>query len=126
VLYDFLAAAPAPATSPTEPGLPYEQIGLILVAIVTGVTGIIVAIIQKGGKTATTQTSPPPSVTPHTTAGSFVLSETEWITIRDRAIRVEAAIEALRHEYNTHDQLSSRHMTRMNTKIEAIEQRLGL
>jgi hypothetical protein len=118
---DILAAA-APAATPTEPGLPYQQIGLVLVALVTGVTGIVVAIIQRGSKPPASATPPP---APPPTTGSFSISEMEWITVRDRSIRVEAALEALRHEYNTHEQLSQSHMSRMNGKIQHIEGRLG-
>jgi hypothetical protein len=52
VLYELVVWAADAPSAPAEPGLPYEQIGLVLVALVTGITTIVVTLIQKGNKAA--------------------------------------------------------------------------
>lgn len=115
-MFDLLLA---PEVVPaTRPGLPYEQIGLILVAIVTSVTGIIVAIIQKGRAPAT------PTPTQPSTSG-FQVSEVEWIAVRNGYITLSTKVEGLRNEFDQHDRISQDHMHRMNGKIHLIEGRIG-
>lgn len=111
-------STPPPADPPT---VPYDTIGLVLVAVVGAISAIVVAMVQRGNKT--TPSAPPPT---GPTASSFSISENEWITVRDRSIATSGAVDNLRTEFGYHERISEDHINRMNRDVQEIKRRLGI
>ena len=112
-----LVAAAAPAAP--DPGLPYQAIGVVLAALIAGVTGIVVALLQRN-KPATP--APPPDPTP---APTFVVPEAEWITVRDRSLRTETLLQDLKEDYLRHEGSSNRNMLRLIEELRNVKGRQG-
>lgn len=112
-----LAAMETPP--PAEPpAVPYDQIGLVLVAVVGAISAIIIAVIQRGNKTTPAPPSPPP--------GGFTLSEAEWITVRDRVLKLQSDFENLGRNLKDHTNSSDDVHNIFRRDLDNIKRELGI
>lgn len=121
-LADLVAAAeevPAP-----PPAIPYETVGIVLVALVTGITGIIVALIQRGKKDAARVASATPAVTPAVPV--FVISKEDWTEVRDAVIRLTATFETFKGYYDQHERRTLGEVHDLDNEVSRIKGHLGI
>lgn len=127
-MWEILAAATPPETPPE---VPYESIGLVLVAIITGISGLAVAVVQRNSKKATPPVTLAPEVTPvpvstSGTGSHFLVSENDWVDTRNRAICVESDHKTLSTDYHAHVESSQEAIAKVREELARIKGTLGL
>jgi hypothetical protein len=109
--------AAASNTSDQAPEVPAELIGGILIALITGATAVAVALIQRNKKdNAAAAAAPQP----------FVISEQEWIAVRDRSIRTENTLEMLDRLMNGHILQTDAERDKLREDVANIKGQLGI
>lgn len=105
---NWLAAA-TEVTPPEQqaPTIPSELIGSVIIALITGVVAVVVAIIQRG---KAEKTSPSPAV-------SFAVPEVEWYATRNRSIATEADHKTLAKAFDGHVTDYDEHVDKSNEAL---------
>lgn len=117
---DLLTAADNGPVQTPLPIVPYETIGIVLVALVTGITGVMVALIQRGrNRMANTPT-------PVTTTPVFLVTKEDWDKVRDSVTRLEAQFEQFRNDYDYHERWTTGEVREIDNQISRIKGQLGL
>lgn len=112
--------APTPVV---PPAVPYETIGIILVAMVTGLTGVIVALIQRGKPKTEAESSP----VPVTVLGqAFIISKEDWEKVRDTVIRLETLFNEFREAYDYHEKWTSGEVRKLDSDLAHVKGQLGI
>lgn len=114
----ILAAAPS---SPTSVSQSSESVGAILIALITGGTAILVAVIQRKSKTGNDPSNPS-----HPPVQPFSVPEAEWVTTRDRATTVMAGHLELKERFDGHVKLADEAIDKLEHDIAWLKGRLGL
>lgn len=124
----LFAAEQTPPPTDTAPTLPAELIGTVVIALITGVVTIVVAIIQrnKGGATPAPTTGAPIAI-------PFAIPEKEWEETRRRALAAEADVKHLakdfyRHveDYDGHVESAEEKLSKLRERVARAEGQLGI
>ena len=121
---ELIAAAEEKVPTP-PPDIPFEQIGIVLVALVTGITAIIVAVIQRGAKKAEATPTATPA-TPVAASPVFVVSKEEWEKVRDSSIRVETQLADLKSSFDYHERMMLGEVRELDKQISRVHGHLGM
>lgn len=119
VLHLVTAAEEVPAA---PPAIPFETAGIVLVALVTGITAIIVALIQRGKKD--TRSAPAASGTPAVPV--FVISKEDWTEVRDAVVKLVAAFEGHKRDYDLHERWTTGEVRELDNELSRIKGHLGI
>lgn len=123
---DLLAAA-SESDPVTPPSVPFETIGIVLVAMVTGLTGIIVALIQRGKPKADVPAPTPPGPGPNpTTHPVFIVSKEDWDKFRDMVVSDHATLERHVQDYEYHERWTTGEVRELDNEISRIKGHLGI
>jgi hypothetical protein len=110
----------------TPPEVPFETIGIVLVAMVTGLTGIIVALIQRGKSRPADVPAPaqnPPNANTHPV---FIVAKEDWDKVRDAVIRLDSEMARLRTDYDFHERWTAGEVRDLDNEISRVKGHLGL
>lgn len=113
-------ASLAQAASDTPPQVPYEFFGVIASALIAGITGIIVAIVQRTKRSNSSEAAPDSGSRP------FMLSEADWRGVRDRSISTKSALDMLDRQLSAHIRDSDEMMGKIREDIANIKGQLGI
>lgn len=104
--------------TPEPPKIPSELIGVVLTALITGATAIIVAIVQRK-KSPTSEA---------TAIGGrpFAVPESEWIQVRDRSVETASGHRSLCERFDGHVRYSDETISEMQQDIANLKGQLGL
>lgn len=95
---------------------------MLLVALVTGITAIIVALIQRGkNKTATSTTVSSSPAVP-----VFIISKEDWTEVRDTVIRLASAFETFKTSYDYHEKWTTGEVRELDNELSRIKGHLGI
>lgn len=108
----------AATNAPEAPKIPSELIGVVLTALITGATAVIVAIVQR-------KKSPVPEATA-TGSRPFAVPESEWIAVRDRSVETASGHKSLCERFEGHIRISDEVISEMQQDIANLKGRLGL
>lgn len=110
----------AEAASDAPPQVPYEFFGVVASALIAGITAVVVAIVQRTKKST--------EAAPTGTTGSrpFMVSETDWCTVRDRSITNKNALETLDRYFQGHVESSDETISKIREDIANIKGQLGI
>ena len=122
---DIIAAVEEKVPTP-PPDIPFEQIGIVLVAVVTGLTAIIVAIIQRGGKKNETPAPAPVAPLAPGAGPVFVIPKDEWEKVRDGFVRLDTEFSRLRSEYDIHERWTVGEVREMDNEVSRMKGHLGM
>lgn len=122
---DIIAAVDDQVPTP-PPDIPFEQIGIVLVAVVTGLTAIIVAMIQRGGKKTQVPTPAPAATLVPGATPVFVIPKDEWEKVRDGYVRLDTEFTRLRYEHDLHEKWTTGEVREMDKEVSRMKGHLGL
>ena len=110
----------AEAATNSPPKVPSELVGVIVTALITGATAVVVAIIQRKRSGS--------SDTASSNGGgrAFVISETEWCAVRDRSLTTESALRILQRYFDGHVRDTDASLAKTKEDIANIKGQLGI
>lgn len=109
----------AATNAPEPPQVPSELIGVVLTALITGATAVIVAIVQR-------KKSPVPQEATATGSRPFAVSESEWIAVRDRSVENSATHKSLCERFDGHVRISDEALSEIREDIARLKGQLGI
>lgn len=110
----------AEAATNSPPKVPSELIGVIVTALITGATAIVVAIVQRK------RSGSSESAAPATGGRVFVISETEWCAVRDRSLSTESALAILQRYFDGHVRTTDAAVDKVREDLANIKGQLGI
>ncbi len=97
----------------------------MLVALVTGITGIIVALIQRGKRDNATSASTSPATQPGSTP-VFVISKEDWTGLRDGVIKLAATFESFKGYYDANERRVLGELQDLDNEVARVKGHLGI
>lgn len=115
-VWTILAEAANNPTPSQVPQVPSELIGILLTSLITALTAIVVAIVQRRKPATESGESMRP----------FVVPEGEWVTTRNLAVTVNSSHQELLRRFDGHVNLSDEAIDKFAQELAYIKGQLGI
>lgn len=109
----------AEAATDAPPQVPYEFFGVLASALIAGITAVVVAILQRTKRS--TEAAPT-----RQGGGPFLVSESDWNTVRDRSVTTQGAVDILDRTLQGHMRDTDEIMNKIREDIANIKGQLGI